>query len=217
MSDKSSRWAFTAYEEQFSCFEGDPPPGVAEWGWNTEICPKTNRTHYQGYLRLAQQQRFAWVRKIFPGVHVEIARDWNALLMYCKKDDTRAPGTEPHKATNTVVNHFVYAQEVAEWLWQQCKDDELLGGNNSLNTWSYSTFEKLMNFKIDTDIVSGKLHAAWITTNPAWMAMWKQKWRPFIKGAGLRMEARQTDRQTPENILLPGYSTNGQEPQQSES
>jgi len=91
-TDKSSRWAFTAYEEQWGLFT-TIHPGIAEWGWNTEICPETNRQHYQGYLRLTSQQRFAWLRKLLPGVHLEIAKNWEALKQYCAKEETRVPGT----------------------------------------------------------------------------------------------------------------------------
>lgn len=93
--EKTTRWAFTAYEDQWNLFESIPPL-VAEWGWNTEECPETGRKHYQGFIRTTRQVRFSQMKTMLPGVHIEQAKNWNALLLYCKKEDTRVDGTEPH-------------------------------------------------------------------------------------------------------------------------
>lgn len=92
---KSQRWAFTAYEQDWECYKVMPEI-VAEWGWQEEICPKTQRPHYQGYMRLKRQVRLAQLKKIFPTTHFEIARDWNALVQYCKKTETAVEGTQHH-------------------------------------------------------------------------------------------------------------------------
>lgn len=95
-TDKTTRWAFTAFEPQWSLFESMPDI-VKEWGWQTEVCPDTQRKHYQGYILTRTQQRFAALRKALPGVHVEAARNWSALLNYCKKTDTAVEGTQKHE------------------------------------------------------------------------------------------------------------------------
>lgn len=92
-TDKTTRWAFTAFEEQWGLFR-EMPDIVAEWGYQTEECPKTGKRHYQGYLRTRTQQRFSALKKVLPGVHLEPARNWDALLAYCKKTDTRVEGTQ---------------------------------------------------------------------------------------------------------------------------
>lgn len=89
-TDKSSRWAFTAYQEQYGLLE-TVPDFVAEWGWQDEICPETQRKHRQGYLRTHQQVRFSRLRKEFPGIHFEVAKNWEALKSYCKKEATKDP------------------------------------------------------------------------------------------------------------------------------
>lgn len=86
MSDiRSSRWQFTAYEAQWNLFQGTLPTIVAEVGWQTEKCPETGRLHYQGFIRTTSQQRFTALKKVYPGVHLEVARNWDALVAYCKK------------------------------------------------------------------------------------------------------------------------------------
>lgn len=76
------------------------PPEVAEWGWNVEVCPETQRKHYQGFLRTYRQHRFKAIATLFPKVHLEIPRNWDALKNYCKKENTRLDGTVPIHATN---------------------------------------------------------------------------------------------------------------------
>lgn len=94
-TDKSTRWAFTAYEEQWSLFN-DIKQDVAEWGYQIEVCPETQRKHYQGFIRMSRQYRFKAMIALFPGVHIEVARDWNALVNYCKKKDTSVADTQVH-------------------------------------------------------------------------------------------------------------------------
>lgn len=98
---KSTRWAFTAYEGQWSLFAAMHPL-VAEWGWQTETCPKTQRLHYQGYLRTHRQVRFSQITKAFPGVHFEVSENWNALIEYCKKPDTAVEGTQVHQIVQKI-------------------------------------------------------------------------------------------------------------------
>lgn len=93
---KTTRWAFTAYEGQWDLFK-TPPDIVAEWGWQTEICPETQRPHYQGYIRTQRQVRFTQIQQALKGVHVKPAREWHKLLNYCKKPETAVPGTQVHQ------------------------------------------------------------------------------------------------------------------------
>jgi len=187
---KSTRWAFTAYESQWPLFDDQSRrnhPGIADIGWNPEICPETNRKHYQGYILLRQTQRLSWLLKIFPAVHMEIARNWLALIAYCKKEDTRIPGTTPVHHTNSIPTHFQYAEEVAKqylaiygidnneyWVWQKIPPTKEYERTNLI-----SLIDRLDDI-IQSDIRSGKRHAAWITTNPQWETMWKKWGRSFI-------------------------------------
>lgn len=94
---RSTRWSFTAYEPQYGLLE-NMPDLVAEWGWQDEVCPQTDRRHRQGYIRTHTQQRFSALKRVLPGIHIEIARNWQALLEYCKKDETRdASGNQVHQ------------------------------------------------------------------------------------------------------------------------
>lgn len=88
MTDKSTRWAFTAFEDYWHLFQDIKSP-IAEWGWQTEECPTTGKKHYQGFLRTQTQVRHKALRDLLPGVHIEVSKNWNALLKYCNKSETR--------------------------------------------------------------------------------------------------------------------------------
>jgi len=167
-TDKTTRWAFTAYQDQWSLFEA-MPPGIAEWGWQREICPETNREHYQGYLRTSQQQRFAWVKKILPGVHIEPAKNWLKLIQYCKKEDTRVPGSKPEHHTNSIPTHYQYTESVAK--------DVAAYFKRTKQPISNITKERVMNYMeqvVKDDIMSGKVYAFHFASNPSWKTSWKQ-------------------------------------------
>jgi len=207
MSSKSSRWQFTAFEPQWPLFAGQMPPGIAEWGWQTETAPETGRLHYQGYIRLAQQQRLSWFRNVLPGVHLEECRNWTALVAYCHKTETAVPGTQVHQITAT-TNHYQYAITIAKKIL----------ADGPIPTYALSAEEALMTVDIEVkiDIANGNLTAAWIASNPAWTAMWKKYWRSYLLGV-----QRQTDRQTeiePDNeiIISPDVITNGPQEQSLE-
>lgn len=98
--DRDNKWGFTAYEHQWQYFE-TMPEIVAEWGWQTETCPTTDRKHYQGWMRLKRQARFAQMAKLFPGVHIEMADNLTALQAYCRKEDTAVPGSAVHESSQS--------------------------------------------------------------------------------------------------------------------
>jgi len=192
-TDKSSRWAFTAYEAQWALFT-TIHPGIAEWGWNTEICPETNRKHYQGYIRLTSQQRFSWLKKLLPGVHLEVSKNWDALVNYCKKEDTRAPGTTPVSQVNSILTHYQYAEEIAKRYYERFGIDDFNDccwdkkhTNDKTNLISVSDrMDQLINF----DIESGRRYVAWIVENPSWVAMWKKRYKSFIKSYSIEHASR---------------------------
>jgi len=167
-TDKSSRWAFTAYEEQWHLFN-TMPPGIAEWGWNAEVCPKTNRKHYQGYLRLTAQQRFAWLKKILPGVHIEISRNWEALKLYCQKDETRIEGTRPKHEVSSFMTIYQYVDSVAERIAKVLK-----ATGQKIEETPKAQRIQYVDDLVRQDICEGKRYAGHIATNPQWVTLWNK-------------------------------------------
>ena len=89
-TDKSTRWQFTMFEPQYPILDVMKSSDlIAEWGCQDEICPDTQRKHKQGFFRTVRQVRFNALKIAFPGIHIETAKNWNALVNYCKKKETR--------------------------------------------------------------------------------------------------------------------------------
>lgn len=127
-SDKSSRWAFTAYEGQYPVIDsiaqsGDPL--IAEMGYQDEVCPETGRKHRQGYVRTVRQVRFNALSKVLRGIHIEVARDYNALKQYCRKVETRDPeGAQVVKKFEKAKTLHELMMWMADIAWQDYEDHD---------------------------------------------------------------------------------------------
>lgn len=197
-TDKSTRWAFTAYEAQWKLFD-DMPPSIAEWGWQKETCPETGRLHYQGYLRTKQQVRLKSLVKDLPGIHFEIARNWDALVNYCRKDETAVSGTKVHQTSGNMRTIYSLAKEVAaalpplalledeyEDLRRQIRSNTKPGSEPNYGTYSVSNWEEYFLTRVDREvkfiIKNGGYDAAWHASNPQWLCMWKKYGKEYICG-----------------------------------
>lgn len=108
---QAARWVFTYFLDEYELSElrnedgNDPffnnrlPDGVKYVLYQLELCPTTNRYHYQGYLVLGRSQRFNWVKKLFHSllendrVHLERAMGTHENCeIYCSKSETRQLG-----------------------------------------------------------------------------------------------------------------------------
>lgn len=83
----------------FTWFELDKKPEVIlhskPWrfiSYQLEICPKTGKYHWQGYICFKTNQRFNSLKKLLTSVHWELRMgDHEQALDYVTKDDTRCP------------------------------------------------------------------------------------------------------------------------------
>lgn len=181
---KSSRWQMTVYEGQYGLLQAMPFE-VADWGWQDEICPETQKKHRQGYIRTKNQVRLSGVRKFLPGVHVEIARNWAALLAYCKKAETRDPNGQQVHQTNDIPSKYKYAEELTKTLITKYE--------GTFKTWTLDERLNMVKITALEDLVLGRRGIEWIISDPGWKTMWKD-----CGAACLLREynSRQTDRQT---------------------
>lgn len=162
-TDKTSRWAFTAFEPQWELFK-EMPDIVKEWGWQTETCPDTQRKHYQGYILTRTQQRFAALRKALPGVHIEAARNWSALLNYCKKEDTAVEGTQVRE-----VNERKYLK-FADALMRIANAWIFLPGVDADANYQSAVMTLMLANPDDISLYSNpQLMKAWKMTMPYWI------------------------------------------------
>jgi len=204
MTDKTTRWAFTAYENQWKLFE-KMPPGIGEWGWQLEKCPTTGNLHYQGFIRTVGQHRFKGKRpadslcRMFPGVHIEPALDWLKLINYCKKKESKVEGAQPVHAISTFPTMYSYSEELAErlpeWdqvreLWEhdsntklkQCKrfqaEASVLGLTIYKSPEEYA-YDVVLKDMVANDVRAGK-PVEFISQNPLFLTTWKNKIKDLI-------------------------------------
>lgn len=217
-SDKTTHWCFTAYEEQWPMFVlGKRPPYVSGWGWQQEICPKTSRPHYQGWMTTKAQHRYSpagmengvqkfkpagSLLRLFPGTHIEpVAKeDWPRVKNYCRKLDTRAPGTEPVQEIATYDTMYSYSDELLERLpdWDVVR--EMWMAFTTLNSREqyrrqaslaelglkyYSSPEdyaygELLQQLLNRDIESGRIDCSYMSKNPLFVVHWKSNIKHLI-------------------------------------
>lgn len=178
-SDKSTRWSFTAFEAQWPLFES-MPPSIVEWGWQTEICEKTNRPHYQGYLRTKSQVRFSQLKKELPGVHLEVAKNWEALLNYCNKTATAVAGSQKHEKSKWMnkLQFIEYlARQVIKYQWREM---------------TMADIERLMIILGNEFVLEGNIYAAFIMSDPNFTTTIRRSGRAILHA--LDMADRQTER-----------------------
>jgi len=191
---KSTRWQFTAYESQWPLFNSIPSL-VAEWGWQTEKAPTTERLHYQGHLRTTRQVRVSQLIKLFPGVHFEIARNWQALKNYDKKSDTAVDGTQvnmvnPAKAM-TMSQALV---RIASHSWDLSHLDK------NLEPEKYEKAIKAEYWEAVKQILQDEPDAVGLFTQPQYERAWtktREVWiEKFEEEMSTPAKEPQTDRQT---------------------
>jgi hypothetical protein len=85
---KNRNWCFTAYTEPKI-----DTKNVEYYVYKPELCPKTKKLHYQGYIEFDVQKRMNEVKIVFNDntLHVEIRHGTQKQAIdYCKKEETKA-------------------------------------------------------------------------------------------------------------------------------
>jgi len=89
MTNKSTMWSGTQFN--LKAF-ADQQNAAAQLRWTClgqlEECPETKRQHYQFAIK-TPHVRMSQVVKVFPGAHIEVCRNKDALLQYVVKEETR--------------------------------------------------------------------------------------------------------------------------------
>jgi len=141
--------------------------------------------HYQ--LAVATpQMRFTALKKVFPSAHIEVAKDWNALLKYCQKEDTRVGKLIDFK--------FVSFQMVRDKFF-----DYIITTSHSDTEYELTEETKMALW--DAFIghsLEQRIEADLVGVNPQYRSCIQRYWNAYICLA----VRRQTDRQTAE-VLVP--------------
>jgi len=95
--------------------EGTLPEWVKAVYGGREICPKTNKLHFQGAVQCFEQQRMSKFKTWLPTAHLEPAKQADALKNYVMKAETAAG--EKKKTENSQI--FYKAHDLCRLLARQ--------------------------------------------------------------------------------------------------
>lgn len=179
MDTRSSRWSFTAFEAQWPLF-ANMPPVVKDAGWQIEVAPETGKRHYQGYLLTSSTQRFAAMRKLFPGVHLEVAKNWQALVAYCKKKETAVPGSQV-EYHSTFMNKFQFMDYLCARIVNQCVNHTQM---------DFDVLERLLIRIGNEYVLEGNTYAAWIMSDPNFITTFRRSGRALLMAADGRTDGK---------------------------
>lgn len=89
---QSKNWCFTDFEllDWMKIWKSDDEQKIRYIGWGEEICPKTGRKHYQGWIQFTTRRRLGGVKNIVGSkkIHLETCKGTEeANEKYCRKDN----------------------------------------------------------------------------------------------------------------------------------
>lgn len=152
--------------------------------------------HYQ--LAVATPQvRFSAVKKVFPTAHIEVAKDWTALLAYVQKEETRVETLK-----NVSTGYISWSQLRGMFFeWLNTKMFERLENDHDkrLEIWDqFIGYKIIEGYEVDT-----------MAMNAIYRACIAKYWVSYLR--------RQTDRQTVTNVVVPTiHNQDGVEEEESD-
>lgn len=183
--DRGSCWSITINNPIKADDENIALARQRGWKVDGQLEKGENGTpHYQLIVK-TPQVRFSAVKKAFPRAHIELARNPQALAVYVHKDETReaalAVGSEFYPSYTKVTDFF--SEECQKYIdkYDSLPNEKLL---------------EIFDIMIDNKIREG-YYVESMAVNPQVRCSIKK----FGKAIFRRWLARQTDRQTAENLV----------------
>lgn len=87
---QSKNWCFTEHNLDVNLVSiyNENKDIMAYLCWGVEVCPKTKKTHYQGWFQFLNKKRFGGVKKIFTSAHFEMCNGTEEQNdEYCGKEN----------------------------------------------------------------------------------------------------------------------------------
>lgn len=168
---KGTWWSVTAYNDEITVLENKDtfPEWVLKVYGGRELCPTTNRVHFQGAIQCVRQQRFSAFKTWLPTAHLEVAHHKDCLQKYAMKEETaigeKKEVTNPHAVPYMTVPMVLY--EITKWLM-------FTHGTNlqeyaSEEFWWLAVNDLLMRHpQLAFHFLNKQLLNLWLKTIPAW-------------------------------------------------
>ena len=210
LTNKSTMWSGTQFN--IKAF-ADQQNAAAQQQWTClgqlEECPETKRPHYQFAIK-TPHIRMSQVVKTFPGAHIEVCRNKDALLQYVAKEETRI-GELP-EVSNLYPSLDETLRRFCEWARYKNIPYDREGNRRRItgNFWLEYFDEWIDGTAIPVD----KLRVESIAVNPATRSLVKRYMNGIYQRTVVERDAKlqaqleklhdgQTDRQTGENNISP--------------
>lgn len=189
-TDRATRWSLTLNLKEVKRSTADECIGRArQLGWKVfgQLEEgKEGTEHYQLALQ-TPQVRFTQVKKVFPTAHIEVCREWNALMSYVTKEDTRKESLKTIETT--YVSFKMVRDKFFEWVNGLMFERLTKDHDERLAIW-----DRFIGISIEEGIECDV-----IGMNAQYRACIAKYWTSYIR--------RQTDRQTEQNVVVPTIIT----------
>jgi len=169
---KSTWWSVTAFKPaEIAALKDNAhyPTCVRTVFGGIELCPETNREHFQGAIQCHQQQRMSAFKTWLPTSHLEPAHHAEALRKYAMKPET---AIEDKKKRENLVPHYSCDEimlMVANELMCEAFDDHRDNG------WRCGVNRLLRkNIKLAGQLQNPSNRAFWILTSHTWVQTARQ-------------------------------------------
>lgn len=222
LTNKSTMWSGTQFN--IKAF-ADQQNAAAQLRWTClgqlEECPETKRQHYQFAIK-TPHVRMSQVVKVFPGAHIEVCRNKDALLQYVVKEETRV-GDLP-EVSDLFPSLDATLIMFCKWAMTKNIPYDREGQRIRLNGQAWlDYFDEWVDH---VAIPKEKLRVESIAVNPATRSLIKKYMNGIYgrtmlereekrlleaKAEGPKLHGGQTDRQTAQEIVSPrGITSDGQ-------
>jgi len=169
---KSTWWSVTAFKPaEIAALKDNAhyPTCVRNVFGGIELCPETNREHFQGAIQCHQQQRMSAFKTWLPTSHLEPAHHAEALRKYAMKPET---AIEEKKQRENLIPHYSCDEimlMVANELMCEALDDHRDNG------WRCGVNRLLRkNIKLAGQLQNPSNRAFWILTSHTWVQTARQ-------------------------------------------
>lgn len=174
---RTTKWSMTINNPTDDDFERiRNPPTFIKWTKFQQEIGEEGTPHLQCAV-LTAQVRFSQMKKWQPRAHIEVAKNWQALLSYVEKKETAVAGTQEKVEGGYIAMDQAlilvarYGCNMLEWLMESDRTEQ------EVTQWKKQEYWAAVNgILMDRPTLVGlytqpQMERAWINTRSVWMKL----------------------------------------------